>query len=214
MEKKQKPYLTIIPYLLVGIVMSVMGIFIYTQSSAKLSHSNSFVPTFTLQAGGETVTEKNLAGQPYAVAFGFSRCPDPTICPTILARMSQWEKTLGNKMRFVFITVDPEQDTPKVLSDYVGAFSKRIMPLSGSVAQVQAALDSYNVYAQKIPLTIAPDHGQHGKGHGKEATTPPNYTMDHHTPIFLFDGKGRFSRFIYLDDDEATAKTKLSALLT
>lgn len=146
---------------------------------------------------GETVTDADFAGRPFVIFFGFTHCPD--ICPTSLFEMAQWIDALGpaaDELRFAFVTVDPERDTPAVMRDYVGAFSERIIPLTGTLAQVDRVLDAYRVYAKKVPL----------EGGG--------YTMDHSAFVYLMDEDGRYEAHITYGEESERALAKLRALAT
>ncbi len=145
---------------------------------------------------GRTVTHEDFEGRPFALFFGFTHCPD--ICPTSLWEMSQWIEALGpaaREMRFAFVTVDPERDTPAVVRDYVGAFSDHIIPLTGTPAQVAQVVDAYRAYAQKVPLE---DGG---------------YTMDHSAFVYLMDEHGRYQAHITYGEATDRALAKLRALV-
>lgn len=152
---------------------------------------------FTLVNGeGVTVTDKDFAGKPIALFFGFTFCPD--VCPTTLAEMQGWIQVLGDdadKLSYAFVTVDPERDTPDVMKDYVGAFDSRIIPLTGTQEQVDAVVKSYRVYARKVPL----DDG--------------DYTMDHSAAVFLMDAENKFVGTIAYGEAEETALGKLKRLI-
>ncbi|MBS7696741.1 MULTISPECIES: SCO family protein [unclassified Chelatococcus] len=123
---------------------------------------------------GRTVTNKDLLGAPFLVFFGFTHCPD--VCPTTLFEASELLRAAGpegDKLRVLFVTVDPERDTPEVLKSYLGAFDPRIIGLSGSPETIAAVLKSYKVYARKVP-------------------TSDGYTMDHTAMVYLMDAKGGF----------------------
>ena len=144
---------------------------------------------------GETVTHADFVGRPFVIFFGFTHCPD--ICPTSLFEMSQWIEALGpaaERLRFAFVTVDPERDTPAVMRDYVAAFDERIIPLTGSEAQVERVLDAYRVYAKKVPL----------EGGG--------YTMDHSAFVYLMDARGRYRTHITYGEASERAVAKLREL--
>jgi protein SCO1/2 len=151
---------------------------------------------FELVSGaGETVTHGDFAGRPFVIFFGFTHCPD--VCPTSLFEMAQWIDALGrdaDAVRFAFVTVDPERDTPAVMRDYVAAFSDRIIPLTGTPAQVDQVLDAYRVYARKVPL----DGG--------------GYTMDHSAFVYLMDAQGRYAAHITYGEESERAVEKLRAL--
>jgi protein SCO1/2 len=124
---------------------------------------------------GRTVTDKDLKGRPFLVFFGFTHCPD--ICPTTMFEISEIFKKLGSdgdRLRALFITVDPERDTPAALKDYVSSFDPRIIALTGDEASIAAATKAYRAIYRKIPL--------------KEG----GYTMDHTAIIYLMDRDGRF----------------------
>jgi protein SCO1/2 len=124
---------------------------------------------------GKSFTDAQMKGHPFLVFFGFTHCPD--ICPTTLFDMSQMMKALGpdaDRVGVLFITVDPDRDTPKVLKDYLSNFDPRLRGLTGDQAQIDTAIKEYRVYAKKVPL----ENG--------------DYTMDHTAIVYLMDKDGRF----------------------
>lgn len=132
-------------------------------------------PFSLVDQNGVRVTDKDLRGKPTAVFFGFTYCPE--ICPTTLGLMTQWMQALGpdaDKLNVVFVTVDPERDTPQQLKLFLSSFDPRIRGLTGSPDAIAQAAKAYRVFYKKVPL----DGG--------------GYTMDHSTPIYLFDARGRF----------------------
>jgi protein SCO1 len=131
---------------------------------------------FTLtDQDGRTVTEADFKGKPFLVFFGFTHCPD--ICPTALFDMSETFRRLGPDAEGVgalFISVDPERDTPEKLKDYLQSFHPRISALTGTPEQIEAVTKAYKAYAKKVPL----DGGE--------------YTVDHSAVVYLMDREGRF----------------------
>ncbi len=124
---------------------------------------------------GKPFTDTQIKGHPFLVFFGFTHCPD--ICPTTLFDMSQMMKALGpdaDRVGALFITVDPDRDTPKVLKDYLSNFDPHLRGLTGNQAQIDTAIKEYRVYAKKVPL----ENG--------------GYTMDHTAIVYLMDKDGRF----------------------
>jgi protein SCO1/2 len=125
-------------------------------------------------ADGQSIGTADLAGHPYLVFFGYTHCPD--FCPTTLLDISQIFKALGadKKIAAVFITVDPERDTPAVMKDYLQDFDPRIIGLSGKGSEIEEVERAFRVYAKKVP--------------------GPNdaYTMDHTGIVYLMDKEGRF----------------------
>jgi protein SCO1/2 len=124
---------------------------------------------------GKPVSDQDMKGRPFLVFFGFTHCPD--ICPTTLFDMSQLLGKLGpdaDRTGILFITVDPERDTPAVLKDYLSNFDPHLRALTGNQAAVDAAIKAYRVYAKKVPL----ENG--------------DYTMDHTAVVYLMDKDGHF----------------------
>ena len=124
---------------------------------------------------GQVVTEQDLKGRPFLVFFGFTHCPD--VCPTALFEVSEIMRALGpdaDRTRALFITVDPERDTPAVMKDYLSSFDKHLSGLTGDAAAIAAVAKAYRVYFKKVPL----DQG--------------GYTMDHTAIVYLMDKEGRF----------------------
>ena len=144
---------------------------------------------------GETFTHRDIEGRPYAIFFGFTHCPE--ICPTTLAEMDGWVRQLGEKadgMEFLFVTVDPERDTPELLKSYISSFDPRITALSGTPENIETMVEHYKVYAKRVPLE---DGG---------------YTMDHTASIFLINGQGGFAGTIAYGESHDTAFAKLARL--
>ncbi|MGH1351447.1 MAG: SCO family protein [Methyloligellaceae bacterium] len=144
---------------------------------------------------GTTVTEKDLAGKPYAMFFGFTHCPE--ICPTTLNELTQTIAQLGadaDKMNFVFVSVDPERDTQELLKDYMANFDKRIMGLTGTPEQTKAIAKAYSVYYAKV-----------GDG--------PDYNMNHTASIYLMNAQGQLAGTLAHQDTDKTRLAKLKRLI-
>jgi len=124
---------------------------------------------------GETVTQETFRGAPALIFFGFTHCPD--ICPTALFEMSELFNALGpdaRKVNGLFITVDPERDTPEVMKSYIGSFHPGIMGLTGTPEQVAQTVKAFRAYAKKVP------------------TEGDDYTMDHTAIVYLMGKDGEF----------------------
>jgi protein SCO1 len=138
---------------------------------------------------GRPVSDQDMKGRPFLVFFGYTHCPD--VCPTTLFEISEVMKALGkdaDRARALFITVDPERDTPAALKDYLSNFDPHLRGLTGDRAAVDAALKAYRVYAKKIPLKDG------------------DYTMDHAAVVYLMDKGGRFvAKFNLKQTPEAAA---------
>lgn len=145
---------------------------------------------------GSTVTEKDFAGKPYAIFFGFTRCPD--VCPTTLARMARLRQQLGadgDKFRILFVSVDPERDKPADIGAYVDLFGTPIVGLTGSDQQIAQIVKAWHVFYQKVP--------QPGG----------DYTIDHTASVFLMDRAGKLQSIIDHHETEASALAKLRRLV-
>ena len=137
--------------------------------------SNVGGPFQLTDQNGRAVTDRDFKGEPFLVFFGFTNCPD--ICPTTLFEMSEVFKRLGpdaDKTAALFISVDPERDTPDKLKDYVSSFHPRIFGLTGTSEEIATVEKEYRVYAKKVPLKDG------------------DYTMDHTAVVYLMDKDGRF----------------------
>lgn len=152
---------------------------------------------FTLTAAdGSTVTERTLAGRPFAIFFGFTRCPD--VCPTTLARLARLRERMGDEgdeFEIVFVSVDPEIDRPEDIGNYVALFDTPIMGLTGTPEQVEAITQAYHVFYEKVPI----DGG--------------GYTVDHSASVFLMDRDGRLQSIIDHHEDPDSALAKLERLV-
>jgi len=138
---------------------------------------------------GKRVGDKDFRGRYTLIYFGYSFCPD--VCPTTLAVMAQALEKLGDKSGRVvpvFITIDPERDTPKVLADYMKSFGPSFVGLTGSPAEIKDVEKKYRVYAVKKPLEGG------------------NYGMDHSSVIYLMGPDGKMISFY----DEAVSPDDLA----
>lgn len=129
---------------------------------------------------GARRTLADYRGKVVVVFFGFTHCPD--VCPTTLADLAQVKRQLGNdgdKLQVIFITVDPERDTPAVLAQYVPSFDPSFVGLTGTPEEIARVAREFKVFYQKVP--------------GK---TPTSYTVDHTAGSFAFDAQGRVRLFL------------------
>ncbi len=151
---------------------------------------------FTLQtAGGKTVTDADFKGHPFLVYFGYAHCPD--VCPTTLADIADALKKIPDApIRVLFVTVDPERDTPATMADYVSSFDSRFVGLSGSPEQIAAAEKGYRVYARKGP-----------------AQSDGGYSMDHSSVVYLMDKNGGFVESLDLQRPAEDTAKELAAYL-
>ncbi|MGC8476983.1 MAG: SCO family protein [Acetobacteraceae bacterium] len=128
-------------------------------------------------AAGRTVTARSFRGRYMLIYFGYTHCPD--VCPTTLANVAGALRALGpaaSRLAVLFISVDPERDTPAVMGRYTALFSKRIVGLTGSPAEIARVAAEYHVYYKKHPY-----------GPGKL-----DYSVDHSSLLYLMSPTGRF----------------------
>jgi protein SCO1 len=128
---------------------------------------------------GQQRTLADFKGKVVVVFFGYTQCPD--VCPTTMAELAEVKRALGAdgaKVQGVFITIDPERDTPELLKAYVGNFGPDFVALRGSPEQLKALAKDFKVFYAKVP----------GKAEG-------SYTMDHTAGSYIFDAQGRVRLF-------------------
>jgi protein SCO1/2 len=129
---------------------------------------------------GKPRTLADYKGKVVLVFFGYTQCPD--VCPTTMAEMASVMQKLGpqaDQVQVLFITLDPERDTPSLLASYVPAFDKRFVGLYGTPEQTEKVARDFKVFYSKVP--------------GKE---PGSYTIDHTAGSYVFDRDGRLRLFI------------------
>jgi protein SCO1/2 len=158
----------------VALALSAIGLGMLARINPGASVSAVGGP-FALQTGdGRTITDRDMLGEPFLVFFGYTHCPD--VCPTTLAQISQVLQALGpeTKLKVLFVTVDPERDTPRLMQQYAGSFGANVIGLSGDRAAIDKVMREYRVYAQKVP-----------EKNGE-------YSMDHSAVIYLMGRDGKF----------------------
>jgi protein SCO1/2 len=162
---------------LCGLVLVFAAILHITGRSAAIGPAVAAVggPFHLEDQTGKPVSDRDMKGRPFLVFFGFTHCPD--ICPTTLFDISEVMRHLGkdaDRTGALFITVDPDRDTPAMLKDYLSNFDPHLRGLTGDPAAVNQAIKAYRVYAKKIPLEGG------------------DYTMDHTAVVYLMDKDGNF----------------------
>ena len=145
---------------------------------------------------GRPVTEADLRGRPTALFFGYMHCP--AFCPVTLQVLTNVLGRMGangDRLNVVFVTVDPERDSPEAMRAYLGSFDPRIRGFVGTQAQLAAMAAAYKVGYRRVPV----DGG--------------DYTMDHTVAVILADARGRFAGTVTSEDDEAAIQSRLEGLL-
>jgi len=184
---------------MVAVVVAVMALgAVAVYLAARPAHNATALigGPFTLQTGGgKTVTDADLKGHPFLVYFGYTHCPD--VCPSTLADVADAVRKIPDApIRVLFITVDPERDSPAAMADYVSSFDSRFVGLSGSSEQIAAAEKAYRVYARKGP-----------------PQSDGGYGMDHSSVVYLMDKNGLFVESLDLQRPAEDTAKELSAYL-
>lgn len=129
---------------------------------------------------GQRRSLQDFRGKVVVVFFGFAQCPD--VCPTSMAELAQVKQALGpdgDKLQALFMTVDPERDTPEVLKAYMENFDPSFLALRPSPEELAAVAKDFKVYYKKV-----------------EGKTPTSYTMDHSAGSYVYDPQGRLRLYV------------------
>ena len=175
MNAKLRPLIPAFALLVIGLI--ALGVAWYSVVNApENAAASSIREKFSLvDQTGKRVTEADFAGRPHLVFFGFTHCPD--VCPTTLYELSTIFDELGDdagKIEVIFISVDPERDTPQSMADYVSSFGPQFTGLTGTKEEIAAVAKDFKVYYRKVPL----------EGN--------DYTIDHTAVVYLFNRRGEF----------------------
>jgi len=124
---------------------------------------------------GQLRSLKDFAGKVVVVFFGYTQCPD--VCPTSMSELAEVKRALGadgDKLQGIFVTVDPERDTPEMLKAYMASFDPGFLALRGSPEQLAAVAKDFKIYYKRV-----------------DGQTPTSYTMDHSAGSYVYDTAGR-----------------------
>lgn len=146
---------------------------------------------------GQVRSMKDFAGKVVVLFFGYTQCPD--VCPTTMAELAEVKKTLGadgDRVQGLFVTVDPERDTPEVLKAYMANFDPSFLALSGTPEQLAAVAKDYKAYFKKA-----------------EGKTPTSYTMDHSAASYIYDTKGNLRLYSRYGSGAPALVSDIQALL-
>jgi len=154
--------------------------------------------TFALTApDGAVVTQQSYRGKWLVIYFGYTFCPD--VCPTTMMEIASALKALGPRadaVQAIFITVDPQRDTPKVLNEYLKSFDPRLVGLTGTQAQIAAATKAFHVFYER------------------NDTGDGSYLYDHSSFIYLVRPDGKFARAITSEGSSQAIAGAVSTLMT
>ena len=185
-------------YMFAGLVLAIgVALFAITFNIANRGGTEEAygVPFNLVDHAGEPISEQAFRGQPTAVFFGFTHCPE--ICPTTVYEMEGWFAELGDAADNIdayFVTIDPERDTPDMLEAYMTSFGDRVHGITGDPEAVREMARGFGAYFKRIEL----DDG--------------DYTMDHTASVFLLDSNGAFRKTIAYGENPDTALAKLREL--
>ncbi|NEU13389.1 SCO family protein [Methylobacterium sp. BTF04] len=176
--------------------LSIAAVVVLVPKAGEVAVSSVGGPFTLTDQDGKRVTERDFAGATHLVFFGFTHCPD--VCPTTLQQIGDVLQALGPKGRdtkALFIAVDPERDTPAALKTYLASFDPRIVGLTGSPEEVNAAVKAYRAYVRKVP------------------TKGDDYTMEHTALVYVMDGRNRFINALNLTRPPAEAAADLARMM-
>ena len=150
-----------------------------------------------LDASGKPRQLSDFKGSAVVLFFGYTQCPD--VCPTTMSRMREVARSLGDdakRVQVLFVTLDPERDTPELLAQYVPAFDPSFIGLYGTPEVTAATARDFKIFYQKQP-----------------GTKPGSYTIDHTAGLYVFDPKGRLRLFIRDGEEVAKVSADIKTLL-
>lgn len=186
-------------WVVVGLVAIGMVVLIWRQSEPEQIASTplgTIGGPFTLAGtDGQPFASSKLNGRPAAMFFGFTHCPD--VCPTTLARLARLRKQLGqgdDALSIVFVSVDPERDTPAEVGNYLKLFNTPVVGLTGTAAQVEQVKKQFGIYSRKVE--------QPGGG----------YSVDHTAAVILLDKNGQFVATLSPEEGDQVALEKLKRI--
>lgn len=191
--------LRLMMWLVAGIFAASMVVLIWRQSLPQQAESTAFGTIggpFTLTGtDGKPFASSKLNGRPAAMFFGFTHCPD--VCPTTLARLARLRRQLGqgdDALSIVFVSVDPERDTPAELQAYLSLFDAPVVGLTGTPAQVEQVKKQFGIFSRKVD--------QPGGG----------YSVDHTAAVILLDRNGQFVATLSPEEGDEVALDKLKRI--
>ena len=147
---------------------------------------------------GRPRTLQDFKGKAVVMFFGFTQCPD--VCPTTMTEMAQVKQLLGpdgDKLQVLFVSIDPERDTPEVLKAYMGSFDPGFLGLYAASPEALAALaKDYKIYFKKV-----------------DGKTPTSYSMDHSAQSYIYDPQGRLRLYSRYGSDPKLVAEDIKLLL-
>lgn len=195
MTARASHILLVLSAFLAGLVV-FLAVLLYAtgQLGSRAPGSGIGGPFQLTDQNGKQISDADLKGKPFLVFFGYTHCPD--VCPTTLFDISEVMRALGpdaDRTAALFVSVDPDRDTPAVLKDYLSSFDPHVRGATGNQSELDKIEKAYRVYAKKVPT-------------GKDG----DYSMDHSAIVYLMDKEGRFVAPFKLDrkPDESAAELR------
>jgi protein SCO1/2 len=202
---RRKLFLVVLAGFLIGALGGAAALILARGGAPQIETSGAALiggPFTLVDKDGKTVTDQDFRGRYMLVFFGFTHCPD--ICPTELQAMAtaldqitanhEQNATIPGKLVPVFVTLDPERDTPKVVGDYVKNFGPYFVGLTGTPAQVAAAAKAYRIFYSKNAY--------------KDDAGNQTYTIDHSAIVYLIGPDGKYiAHFAYGTSPDKMAET-------
>jgi protein SCO1/2 len=188
-------------WMVLGVVAAGIVVLLWRQSEPQQSVTQTELGTiggpFTLVGtDGKPFASNRLNGKPAAVFFGFTHCPD--VCPTTLARLNKLRRDLGkgdDALSIVFISVDPERDTPADVGAYLKMFDTPVVGLTGTTAQIEQVKKQFGIYSRKVEQPTG------------------GYSVDHTATVMLLDRNGQFVATLSPEEGNAVALDKLRRIM-
>ena len=188
----------IIPFTLIGLLILIPTyslVINYFKSASTLSLKSTLTEVNLFSHHGKIVNFKDFKDTPTLLFFGFTHCPE--VCPTTLSNLlNNIELLQKNKKnyRVLFVTLDPERDTVKILNDYLQNFNSSVIGLTGKINEINKFAKNWNIYWEKV-------------------SEGDDYTINHTATVFMINKEGNFTGTIAWGESDESIKLKLKKLL-
>jgi protein SCO1 len=179
-------------FLIIAVAVGFATFSWFTKTSGEAAYG---APFKLVDMNGQPISEAAFVGQPSALFFGFTNCPE--VCPTTLFEMKGWFEKLGvegKDIKAFFVSIDPERDTPELLKTYISNVTDRVTGITGNLAETEAMAKAFGIFFKKVP------------------TSDGSYTMDHSALVLLLNSKGQFHGTIAYDENPDSALAKMKRL--
>ena len=188
----------IIPFTLIGLLILIPTyslVINYFKSASTLSLKSTLAEVKLFSHHGKIVNIKDFKDTPTFLFFGFTHCPE--VCPTTLSNLlNNIELLQKNKKnyRVLFVTLDPERDTVKILNDYLQNFNSSVIGLTGQINEINKFAKNWNIYWEKV-------------------SEGDDYTINHTATVFMINKEGNFTGTIAWGESDKSIKLKIKKLL-